>query len=130
MTESACPPPVDPVAGADDPRVGSTLGKYGVLRRLGKGGMGLVYEAFDTLLKRHVAIKVLGDALAEQQEALSRFLMEARAAGRLNHPNVVAIYEVDQDHGTYFIVMELVRGGSAQEYLDHRGPFDWPEATQ
>jgi serine/threonine protein kinase len=117
-------------ADASDARIGTSLGKYRILRRLGKGGMGLVYEAFDTLLKRQIAIKVLSDAVAEQQDAMRRFLMEARAAGRLNHPNIVAIYDVEHPDSTYFIVMELVRGGSAQEFLDRRGPFDWPEATQ
>src|SRR5258706_352882 len=89
---------------AADSRIGTTFGKYRVMRRLGQGGMGIVYEAFDTLLKRHVAIKVLGEAVAEQQDAMRRFLMEARAAGRLNHPNVVAIHDVEHQQGTYFIV--------------------------
>jgi len=92
--------------------------------------MGVVYEAQDTLLKRHVAIKLLPETLSEHPEALKRFLQEARAAGRLNHPHTVAIHEVDQYQGTYYIVMELVSGGSAQEYLNTRGPFDWPEATR
>ncbi len=128
-TPSALPSDAEP-ADAADPRVGTSLGKYHMMRRLGKGGMGIVYEAFDTLLKRHVAIKVLSDGLAEQQDAMRRFLMEARAAGRLNHPNIVGIHDVEKNQGSYFIVMELVRGGSAQDFLDRRGPFDWPEATQ
>ena len=63
------------------------------------------YEAQDSLLKRKVAIKLLPDTLSEHPEALRRFLQEARAAARLNHPHAVAIHEVDQHQGTYYIVM-------------------------
>jgi len=109
--------------------VGNRLGKYLLTGKLGSGGMGVVYEAEDALLKRKVAIKLLSDTSAAP-DLMQRFLQEARAAARLSHPNVVAIHEIDQQSGTYFIVMELVRGGSAQDFLDQHGPFDWPEATR
>jgi serine/threonine protein kinase len=110
--------------------VGNRLGKYLLTAKLGHGGMGIVYEAEDNLLKRTVALKLLSDTLAAQPETRERFLREARAAARLSHPNVVAIYEVDQQSGTYYIVMELLRGGSAQSVLDSGSAFDWPEATR
>jgi serine/threonine protein kinase/WD40 repeat protein/ribosomal protein L7/L12 len=115
---------------APDPRVGAELGKYRIISILGRGGMGVVYEAEDTTLKRHVAIKVLPDAGASGAEALRRFIHEAQAAGKLSHPNVVVIHEIDSRDGVHYIVMELVRGGSAQEYVNNRGALPWPEATR
>ena len=113
-----------------DPRLGRQLGKYQITRLLGKGGMGAVYEAQDTLIERKVAIKVLPETLAQDSETLKRFLLEARAAGKLNHPNAVAVYDVDQKGDVFYIVMELVRGGSAQDFLKKNGAFNWPEATR
>src|SRR5262245_24828424 len=74
---------------------GQSLGKYRIARRLGRGGMGVVYEAADTLLQRRVALKLLPPALAADAHALRRFLHEARAVARLSHPHVVPIYEID-----------------------------------
>jgi serine/threonine-protein kinase len=89
------------------------LGKYEIRRTLGKGAMGVVYEAYDPMIKRRVALKTIrGDQLAgdDAAEVLARFRREAQAAGRLNHPNIVAIYEYDEDDGTSFIAMEYVEG--------------------
>ncbi len=89
------------------------LGKYEVRRELGRGAMGVVYEGFDPGIARRVALKtVRRDQLEkdEAQELLSRFQREAQAAGRLNHPNIVAIYEYGEDGGTAFIAMEYVEG--------------------
>lgn len=119
-----------PGTTSNEPHKGRMLGKYRVKGRLGQGGMGTVYEAEDSLLKRQVAIKILPRTVSSDPQALQRFLLEAQAAARLNHPNVVAIYEVDQREGAYFIVMELVRGGSAQDRLNKCGPFAWQEATR
>ena len=113
--------------GRDDPGPGRWLGRYQLLARLGGGGMGVVYEALDTLVKRHVAIKLLPESA--EPASLKRFLLEARAAARLNHPIVIAIHDVAQRDGTHYLVMELIRGGSAPDYLRSRGPLDWPEAT-
>jgi serine/threonine protein kinase len=118
-------------AGAPaEPSVGGQLGKYVILRQLGAGGMGVVYEAEDALLKRRVAVKLLPSSVAADPVALQRFLREAQAAARLNHPNVVAIHEIDQREGTYYIVMELVPGGTAQARLNDGGPLPWEEATR
>ena len=97
---------------------------------LGRGGMGIVYEAEHPNLDRRVAIKVLPRRAAADQRGLQRFLLEAKAAGKLNHPNAVAIYEVDRTADAYFLVMEKVSGGSAEDFLKTRGPFNWPEATR
>src|SRR5207245_824309 len=103
----AGPPPEGPGVEA-----GGVIGKYRVASVLGRGGMGVVYEAVDPLIQRRVAIKQLPERLAHDRQALDRFLAEARAAGRLSHPNVVGVYEVDERGGTYYLVMEFVGGGS------------------
>lgn len=105
------------------------LGKYVLKSRLGKGGMGVVYLATDTRLKRDVALKVLSKSLASNADAVQRFLQEARAAAQLNHPNVVMVHDVDQQRGHCFLVMELVTGGTAQERMS-LGPLSWVEATR
>ncbi len=107
----------------------SRLGRYRITGSLGQGGMGVVYEAEDTLLKRQVALKLLPKEISSHPEALSRFYREGQGAARLNHPNVVAVYDIGESQGTPFIVMELVRGGSAQDYLRIHGRFLWAEAT-
>ena len=111
----------------DDPLIGSEFGKYRILARLGSGGMGVVYEARDETLQRLVALKLVSslDPLAAR-----RFLSEAQAAARLNHPNVVTIYEVSEFEAQHFLAMELVRGMSASEYLRTRGPMKWKVATR
>lgn len=109
---------------------GTTLGKYQILRRLGKGGMGVVYEAIDQVLQRGVAVKVLREGVAFQQEAVRKFLREARLAARLNHPHVVHVYDADQEKGTCYLVMELMEGGSAHDRIHKWGAFGWVEATQ
>lgn len=123
------PMPNRPRGPVHDPLVGSTLGKYRITGRLGEGGMGIVYEALDTLLQRKVAIKLLPLAVSSDPEVLRRFQMEAQAAALLDHPNVVGIYEVDQREETHYIVMELVCGGSAEDLLLKHGPYPWQEAT-
>ena len=113
-----------------DPRVGAMFGKYQVQSVIGKGGMGLVYEGEDTILGRRVAIKFLPDSLIENPKAVERFITEAQVAGRLNHPNVVAIYDIGQEGDHYFIVMELLNPQSAANYLKERGAMHWYEATR
>jgi serine/threonine protein kinase/formylglycine-generating enzyme required for sulfatase activity len=109
---------------------GSMLGKYRLLSVLGHGGMGNVYAAEDPLIKRKVAIKVLPPEFARDKSLIDRLLAEAQAAGRLNHPNVVTIYDVNHDVDSYFIVMELVPGGSVQDYLAKKGSPGWRAATK
>lgn len=115
---------------APDPWIGRTLGKYKITGLLGTGGMGRVYEAHDGSLDRDVAIKILPADLAADPSIRERFMVEAKAAARLNHPNVVAIHEVDEIDDTVFIVMELVRGGTAGDYVVDHGPYDFREATR
>ncbi|MBI4660033.1 MAG: protein kinase, partial [Verrucomicrobia bacterium] len=90
--------------------IGQSVSHYHILRRLGAGGMGEVYEAEDTDLHRKVAVKILPQSLAAKPETLDRFKREARALAALSHPNIVTIYSVEQSDKTHFLTMELVEG--------------------
>ena len=109
------------------------LGKYTIRRELGKGAMGVVYEGFDPSIERIVALKtVRADQLGGEDapEILTRFRREAQAAGRLTHPNVVAVYELGEDAGTTFIAMEFVKGRSLKEYLEQHTRFTTPQLAR
>jgi serine/threonine-protein kinase len=94
-----------------------TIGKYEVLDVIGHGGMGVVYRARDKAIGRQVALKVMGAALAQQGELRERFLREARAAGNLQHPNIVVIYDLGEDNGAPFIAMEYLAGQPLDKVL-------------
>jgi len=92
--------------------LGSTVSHYRIVRELGSGGMGVVYEAEDTRLRRNVAVKFLSAALAKDAPMLERFEREARAASALSHPGICTVHAIEQHAGQSFIVMELVEGES------------------
>ena len=97
-------------------------GKFVLLRRLGEGGVGVVFEAEDTWIGRRVAIKVLHPHLAERADVIARFRREARAAATIHHPNIVAVFEVGQrQDGSFFIVQELIEGATLREHIEQHG---------
>src|SRR5689334_14947108 len=110
--------------------VGRRLGSFRLLRLLGEGGMGAVFEAEDTQLSRRVALKMLTNKVADEPEALGRFLREAAGLGSLNHPHVVQIHSIEDDEGMYFLVMELMEGGTVGDLIRSGGPVPWREATR
>jgi serine/threonine-protein kinase len=98
-----------------------TEGRYKITGTLGRGGMGIVYKAQDTVLDRTVAFKVLPDTLQENPQALKNFLREAKSAAALNHPNIVTVYDAGEQDGVYYIAMEFVDGNTLKEIVKHRG---------
>ncbi len=99
---------------------GQTLGKYELIRRLGKGGMAEVYLANQPTIERQVAIKVLHRHLAENEDFILRFKREARSLGQLQHPNIVNIYDFDSHNDVYYMVMDYIAGPTLRSYLDDK----------
>jgi len=108
---------------------GFTVGKYKLLERVGVGGMGQVFLCEHLFMKKRVAIKILPPAKAEQPAALGRFYREARAAGQLEHPNIVRTQDIDQDGNLHYIVMEYVDGSNLLDMVKKHGAMPVPRAA-
>ncbi|HXG08477.1 MAG TPA: serine/threonine-protein kinase [Gemmataceae bacterium] len=126
--DPAKPAPRSPSDPLHEPR---SLGEYRILRRLGEGGMGAVYLAFHEKQGHQVAIKVLGEHLATNQDFVDRFYREAKSGALLNHPNIVRTVTVGQDRATYkhYLVLEFVDGPSSLALLQQRGPLPVGDAV-
>ena len=96
-------------------------GRYEIMNRIGTGGMADVYKAVDRVLRRYVAVKVLKREFREDETFVQKFRSEAQAAAGLSHPNIVNVYDVAEDRGLYYIVMELVEGITLKEYIEKKG---------
>src|SRR5690349_18001926 len=108
-------------------KIGEQLGSYEITSLLGKGGMGEVYRAHDSKLKRDVAIKALPDEFSRNYERLTRFQREAEVLASLNHSNIASIYDLQEANESRFLVMELVEGETLAERIA-RGPLPIEEA--
>ena len=109
-----------------DPLIGRTLGPCQVLEFIGSGNSGRVYRALHQRLAFEVALKVIPPGASGRERVLERFQREARVAARLNHPNVVRVYDVDEEQGSHYIIQELVRGESLDARVRRAGPLDEP----
>ena len=109
--------------------IGDVVSHYKILSKLGEGGMGVVYKAEDTRLKRFVALKVLGERFSSDPEARARLEREAQAAAALNHPNIVAVYEIGDSEGRVYIAMECVEGRTLDAVIGGR-PLAIEQATE
>lgn len=132
-TDQAAPatpqPPADSPHTAVMEMVESSLGRrYHLQRELGRGGMGTVYQAHDTQLDRTVALKFMGSLVDGSEEFRARFKREAQAAARVNHPNIVSIYDIGSDEGKAFIAMEFVEGPNLAKYIAQKGKLSPREA--
>src|SRR5262245_17046080 len=109
------------------------LGKYEIRNALGKGAMGIVYKGYDPFIERFVAIKTIRKDLVDPdvvQQYMARFKNEARAAGRLHHPNIVAVYEYGEDETVAYIAMEYVEGAGLREFLNRHETFDFGQLVR
>jgi serine/threonine protein kinase len=102
---------------------GRTIGNYQILEEIGRGGMAIVYRAYQPSLNRYVAVKVLPSQFAFDEQFVERFQREARAAAGLRHPNIVVIHDVGHQEGTYYLVMEYLQGRTLKQLIEEEGPL-------
>lgn len=111
--------------------VGKVLGnRYEILEKIGSGGMATVYKAKCRVLNRYVAVKILKDEFANDAEFIKRFQIEAQSAASLSHPNIVSIFDVGNDNGMHYIVMELIEGKTLKEIINEKGKLPWRDAVK
>lgn len=111
--------------------IGKILGKrYEILEKIGTGGMATVYKAKDRILNRHVAVKVLKDEFSNDSEFIKRFQVEAQSAASLSHQNIVSVYDVGNDDGKHYIVMELIDGKTLKEIITESGKIPWQDSVK
>jgi eukaryotic-like serine/threonine-protein kinase len=107
----------------------SKVGHYDIVQELGRGGMGVVYKGFEASLNRHVAIKLMSESLAHDQQVVERFLREARSMAQLNDPHIIQIYMIGEDQGQPFFAMEFVEGESLSQTLRREGKIESKRAA-
>ncbi|HEX5472889.1 MAG TPA: serine/threonine-protein kinase, partial [Lacipirellulaceae bacterium] len=113
------------LTGGGIPASLQTIGDYRLVREIGRGGMGVVYEAWQMSLRRRVALKILPFNAAHDAKQISRFKNEAQAAAQVQHPNIVPVYAVGEESGVHYYVMQLVEGQSLTSLLDGLRPSEW-----
>src|SRR5947209_11321079 len=116
------------MSGESSIRPYARIGPYEIVRRIAAGGMGAVYEAVDSRLKRSVALKVLAPALVLRPALVERFRREAHHAGQLRHENIVTLYEFGEANGTYYLALEYVDGSDLHDYLEEKDHLEPAEA--
>jgi serine/threonine protein kinase len=128
--QSSTPNASAPAQGQADPLVGKRLGQYELAEKLGQGGMGTVYKARHTLLKRTVAVKLLRAELVRDVQAVQRFRLEMEAVGRLKHPNLIEASDAGEHDGVHFLVMEYLEGADLRELILHHGALPAVDACE
>ena len=108
--------------------IGQTILQFKIIKKLGAGGMGVVYKGVDTKLERTVAIKFLPRKIAAQDDEKKRFKVEAKAAAALNHPNIATIYQIEEVDGELFIVMEFIEGQELRQLVKAQGTIPVDDA--
>ena len=120
---SGAPPPLPPPSPAPPPQRYRRLGKYELHQLLGEGAMGIVWKSYDTVLRRYVALKLLSASFRKTKDMQERFLREARAAGAIQHANIVTVYDLGEAEGQLYIAMELVEGRDLSDMIALRDPL-------